>query len=826
MKYFFRILILLTIIAHVANIQAAYAQVPNAANFKVDDLSDAQIRDMMKRAEASGLSDEQLKNAAIAKGMPESEAGKLQSRINTLRSADGGNGTNGTASDTGRIQTGDRKVTYGNNGTSNIVTPKTNGEIPVFGSELFSNSNLTFEPSLRIATPQNYVLGPDDQVIINVYGNSQVDWNLKISPDGNIQIPGVGLVNVGGKTIEQATGIIKSKLAQNRYAVDHGTTVSVSLGNIRSIKVTMVGQLVKPATYTLSSLSTVFNALYAAGGPNDNGSYRQIQVIRNNKLIKTLDTYDFLLKGSQKDNIFLKEGDIINVPTYKVRVTLTGQVKRVAKYEVLPGETFQDVIGFSGGFSDQAYIATVKVLQLTDTERRVTDVSKADFNSYVPRRGDIYIVDQILERYENRVTIKGALFRPGQFQLDNNLSVSRLIEKAGGLKEDAFTGRGYITRLKPDNTTEIIPFDIRGVLNKTAKDILLQREDIVSISSIFDLRDNYTVTINGEVRKGGVFAYADSMSVEDLVIQAGGFTESASPKRIEIARRINYSDPNQKNSAIASVSIINVDENFKIANKPFILRPFDVVSIYSLPGYQKQKTVKVEGEVLYPGNYTISTKNEKISDLLKRAGGLTASADIEGGTLKRTNLLGIDAEKGKVDAGELQQEKAQRIQRLQRTFKDSVTDVNEQLRNDFVGIDLKKILNNPGSKIDLILEEGDILRIPKEQQIVKIDGEVLFPSAVVYSKGKTFADYVDNAGGFSPGALKRRAYVVYPNGTVQGTRKFLFFNSYPDVKAGSEIVVPKKPARRGLSTAESIGLLGSLASLGAIVIAVLNLTKN
>ncbi|EHQ24221.1 SLBB domain-containing protein [Mucilaginibacter paludis] len=825
MKYFFRLLLLIVILLNVGNVSGVLAQESNAANLKSDNLSDSQVRDMMKRAEASGLSDDQLRSAAIARGLSEDEANKLQTRITAIRAADSGNGNSATI-DTGKNTVGDRKVTYGSDGRQNGVAPKPTAGIPVFGSELFSNSNLTFEPSLRIATPQNYVLGPDDQVIINVYGNSQVDWNLKISPDGNIQIPGIGLVNVGGKTIEQATGIIKSKLAQNRYAVGHGTSVSVSLGNIRSIKVIMVGQLVKPASYTLSSLSTVFNALYAAGGPNDNGSYRQIQVIRNNKMIKTLDTYDFLLKGSQKDNIFLKDGDIINVPTYKVRVTLNGQVKKVAKYEVLPGETFQDVVNFSGGFSDQAYTATVKVLQLTDKERRVTDINNADFNTYIPRRGDIYIIDEILERYENRVTIKGALFRPGQFQLDNGLTLSRLIEKAGGLKEDAFTGRGYITRLKPDNTTELIPFDVKGVLNKTKTDILLQREDIVNISSIFDLRDNYTVTINGEVRKGGIFAYADSMSVEDLVIQAGGFTESASPKRIEVARRINYSDPNEKNSPIASVSIINVDENFKLNSKPFVLHPFDVVSIYSLPGYQKQKTVKVEGEVLYPGSYTISSKNEKISDLLKRAGGLTASADVEGGTLKRTNQLGIDAEKGKIDANELQQEKVQRLQHLQKTFRDSLTDVNEQLRNDFVGIDLKRILNNPGTKIDLILEEGDVVRIPKEQQIVKIDGEVLFPSAVVYNKSKTFADYVDNAGGFSPGALRHRSYVVYPNGTVKGTKKFLFFNSYPNVKAGSEIVVPKKPVRRGLSTAESIGLLGSLASLGAIIIAVLNITKN
>lgn len=831
MKYFFNIVLVIFIFISFVNITTVKAQNTTTTAdpittmpAKSDDVSDAQLRDMIQKAKASGMSDEQIRQAAIAKGMPEAEANKLQNRINIIRTSKDANATDATekrkVNKDGQTNTDDKT-----DNTSSAKTVDTGGPA-IFGSELFSNNNLTFEPNLRIPTPQNYTLGPDDQVVINVYGNSQVDWKLNVSPDGYIQIPGIGLVSVSGKTIEQATGLIKSKLIGSHYAIGHGTNVAVSLGNIRSIKVTLVGEIVKPATYTLSSLSTVFNALYASGGPNNNGSFRQIQVIRDNMVIRTLDTYDFLLKGSQKDNIRLQDGDIVRVPTYKVRVTLTGQVKRPAIYEVLPGESLKDVIGFAGGFTDEAYTANIKAVQLTDQDRRVTDIKAGDFGNYIPLRGDYYTVDRILDSYENRVSIYGAVVRPGQFELDKGLTLSALITKAAGLRQDAFAARGFISRLKADNTTELIPFDVKAIVNKTTADILLKKEDVVSIPSIFDLRDQYSVTINGEVRNAGRFPYSDRMSVSDLIVQAGGFTESASSKRIEVARRIDNGDPNKKNSPTANISIINVDANFKVEGKPFILQPFDVVSVYTLPGYEKQRTVRVEGEVLYAGDYTISTKNERISDLVKRAGGLTVSADVEAGTLKRTNTLGIDAQKGKMDSAALQQEKLMRIQHIKKTLHDSTTNVDDQLRNELVGIDLKKILDKPGSKTDLILEEGDVLRIPKEQQLVKVNGEVLFPSSVVYERSKTLSDFVDNAGGFSPDALKRRAYVVYANGSVKATHSFLFIKSYPPIKAGSEIIIPKKSQRKGLSVSDFGAIIGTLASAAAVLIGVISLTRH
>jgi protein involved in polysaccharide export with SLBB domain len=829
MKYIKSFLFIIAVIlaCSATNIAVAQSIPQNLSGVNVNNLSDAQIRQLMQQAQASGLSDSQLVQQAQSRGLPADQAEVLQKRIAAIRSSGSatGKGENDN-SDTTQSRSLNYKV---DSVTDSLGNSKKNPDIfeglkpKIFGADLFRNTNLSFEPNLKIATPVNYIVGPDDQLNISIYGNSLANWKLNVSPEGDINIPGIGLVNVSGKTIEQATASIRGKLIANNYAIGRGTNFQVSLGNIRSIKVIMVGEVQKPGSYTLSSLSTVFNALYAAGGPNDNGSFRQIEIIRNNRIIRHLDVYDFLTKGDQKDNISLQDQDVIRIPTYRIRVEMAGEVKHPALFEVLPGETLADVIRFAGGFTDQAYTSLIKISQIVDQQRRITDVIENDFKNYIPLRGDKYVVERILERFENRVTINGAVFRPGQYELQKGLSLLQLIQKAAGLKEDAFTGLGSITRLKPDNTTEIISFNLQDLLNKSAPDIALQREDVVNISSIFDLRDKYIVTIKGDVRQGGSFAYADSMSVADLIVKAGGFAEGASPKRIEVARRILDSDPNSKSSLVANVFSVNVDADLKSDQTSFRLKPYDIVSIYSLPGYETQRTIKVEGEVLYPGYYTIQKKNEKISDIVARAGGLTASADVEGGTLKRDNISILGVDKSKVDTAALQRERLDRISRLKQSYKDSTNNDNAQLRNNYVGIDLKDILKQPGSSIDLIMEDGDILRIPKQQQIVRVNGEVLYPSAVVFDKNKSFKDYVYNAGGFAPTALKRGAYVVYPNGTVRGTRKFLFFNSHPPIKAGSEIYVPKKPQPKTSAIGEILALTTGLASLTAIILGIIKL---
>jgi protein involved in polysaccharide export with SLBB domain len=812
------ILALLILIA-VSNVVHAQNIPQNLSSINVNDLTDAQVQQLMQQAQASGLSDTQLLQQAQNRGMSADQVQLLQKRINALRASP----LNGSMSnDTAQSQS--RTLNYKPDNTTSNTKKTDTTQIKIFGADLFRNSNLTFEPNLKLATPVNYIVGPDDQLDISIYGSSLANWKLTVSPEGNINIPGTGLLNVAGKTIEQATASIKSKLIANNYAIGRGTNLQVSLGNIRSIKVIIAGQVVKPGTYTLPSLATVFNALYAAGGPDDNGSFREIDVIRDNHVIRKLDIYDFLVKGEQKNNITLQDQDVIRVPTYRIRVQMSGAVKIPALFEVVPGETLADLVRFAGGFTDQAYTALIKVSQVSDQQRRLTDVPESDYNNYIPLRGDIYTVDRILNRYENRVTINGAVFRPGQYELAKGLTLLQLIQKAAGLKEDAFTGSASITRLKPDNTTEFISFSLKDLMDKAIPDITLQREDVINISSIFQLRDNYTVTIKGSVRQSGQFAYADSMTVAGLIIKAGGFSEGASPKRIEVARRVTDSDPNSKNSLVAQVFSVDVDAQLANQNISFKLQPYDIVSVYSLPGYEVQKVIKVEGEVLYPGYYTIQKKNEKISDIIARAGGLSASADAEGGTLKRDNLAILGVDKTKTDTTAVAKERLDQLNRLKQSYKDS-TKVDSQLRNNYVGIDLVSILNKPGSSIDLIVEDGDILRIPKQQQIVRVNGEVLYPSAVVYDKNESFKGYVLNAGGFGPDALRSGAYVVYPNGTVKGTRKFLFFNSHPRVKPGSEIYVPKKPVHRGISAAELVGITSGLASIAAVILGIISLHK-
>ncbi|MES2376099.1 MAG: SLBB domain-containing protein [Bacteroidota bacterium] len=827
MNKFKTYLSILVVVFNLLAFSSAFAQsLPqNLSTFNVDDYSDAQLKSVLQNAQSQGINDAQLLQVAQTRGLSAIQAQRLQTRIAEIRKKDGGGNT--AITDTSDNQSSRKVNALQNNDAQDDKVPLFTNQSKIFGASLFRNSKAnTFQPNLKLATPVNYIVGPDDKLHISVYGNSVANWQLTVSPEGNINIPGVGVLNVAGKTIEQATLAIKSRLAANNYAIDRGTSVHVTLGDIRTINVILQGELIKPGTYSLPSLSTAFDALFSAGGPNDIGSFRKIEIIRNNKVVSKLDLYDFIVNGSRKSNIVLRDQDIIHVPPYGIHVELKGEVKVPAIFETIPGEKLLDIINYSGGFTDQAYTARIKVDQVSDRQHRFKDIIEEDYNRYTPLRGDKYTVSRILDRYENRVVINGAVFRPGEFELQDGLTLSKLIKNAGGLKEDAFTGRGSLVRLNSDNSIQQLSFNVEDVLSNPSSDIVLQREDSVSIISVFELHDKYKVTIKGQVRRAGDFTYADSMKVADLIIKAGGFAEGASAKRIEVSRRVFDSDPSQKNSRVAQVFSVNVDSKLKFENINFSLKPFDIVSVYTLPGYETQKIVKVEGEVIFPGYYTIEKKNEKISDLIKRAGGLTQSADVEGGSLKRDNAAVLGVDKTKIDTVALNKERNDRLKRLQRTYKDTVNIADtSQFRNNYVGIDLKKILQRPGQGEDLILENGDVLRVPKEQQTVRVNGEVLYPSAVVYSGGKSFKGYVLNAGGFSPGALKRGAYVVYPNGTVKGTTKFLFFNNHPKVKPGSEIYVPKKPVSKGDTGQLILGYTTGLASLGAIILGILSLKK-
>ncbi|HUH32708.1 MAG TPA: SLBB domain-containing protein, partial [Daejeonella sp.] len=536
-----RILLFLCLIIGILYTGSSHAQTINAqnlSNIKVDDLSDDQIRAFLRQVESTGLSEAQLEQVAEARGMPPEEIRKLRERVEKIRK-NGEETKEKTAESTKKRESRGRELNFKQDTIAREEKdPETEAEkallelkSKIFGASLFKNANLSFEPNLRLATPGNYMIGPDDEIVIDITGDNEANYELQVSPEGTIRIEYAGIVSVSGLTVEQATQKIRSRLASTYPGIRSGRTqVTIGIGNIRSIRVTLLGEVVKPGSYTLPSLATAFNALYASGGPTENGSFREIEVIRNNKVIGKLDVYEFLLKGFQTNNIRLQDQDVIRIPTYKIRVEFTGEVKRPAIFEAVQGESLQDVIDFAGGFTTQAYSARIKVLQNTDRERRITDVFAAEFASYQPKNGDKYFAEPILDRFENRVTIEGSVFRPGQFELEKGLTLARLIEKSEGVTEDAFMSRGYITRLKADNTSELISFDLDKVIAGTAPDIALQREDIVTIASIFELRDEYKVSIDGEVRQPGTFDFAEGMSLEDLVIQSGGFKEGASPK--------------------------------------------------------------------------------------------------------------------------------------------------------------------------------------------------------------------------------------------------------------------------------------------------------
>ncbi len=807
-------LFILIVLSQILCLKTAISQtsginMQNLSSVKVDELTDEQILSFWTKIKSSGISLDRLENEAYKRKMPSDEFAKLKIRIEKVSSS---------LNDKKSFESAGRNSQNKNESESykevdvlfSVLKPK------IFGAELFSNKNLSFEPNLRMATPLNYQLGPDDELLIDIYGYSEESFNLKVSPDGSIRIPNVGIVQVSGLTIELARKRIIQNLMGSYDRIGSGETkVSITLGNIRSIKVTLIGEVNMPGTYTLPSLATVFNALYASGGPSDNGSMRSIQLIRNNKIVATLDVYEFLINGIAKGNIRLQDQDIIKVSAYETRVELKGQVKREGYFEVAKKENLKNVIDFAGGFTDFAYRDRIKVTRNTNKQKRVADVSSDLFGMFTPESGDVYTIDSILDRYENRVQIKGAVFRPGSYALDNNLTVSKIIKKADGVKEDAFMSRAIIYRLKSDNSLELLSFNVTDILSGKVEDIPLNREDVIQIASLKDLHEGYKITINGEVLRPGEFNYAQNMKIEDLIIAAGGLKESASIKRIDVSRRKDNADRNSLTGEITIIKQFEIDKDLKdnLSAAKFVLEPFDIVTIFPSPSYTSQKNLVVEGEVLYPAVYSISKNNERISDIIKRAGGITANGFAEGAILIR--------QKEKTISDVVI--KSNRIRVLKKQSKDS-SESNEfiaekaELNFDIVGIDLQKILKNPGSKVDLFLKEGDLIRIPSQKQTVLVSGEVLYPVRVRYNNTSGFKKYVSGAGGFSPNALKKRSYIIYANGTAKSTKNIFFLSFYPKVKPGAEIVIPAKEEKKSVSTVEFATIATSLTSMVFLIV--------
>ena len=784
------------------------------STFKVDNLTDDDITKFKQQLQQSGLTETQAEQLALQRGLPSSELSKLRAKL-----ASSSNNNAKSSSITSRAIS--RVIdTLDNNTTVQVqdIIQERETSNTVFGSELFNNPTPIFEPNLRIPTPKNYILGPDDELIIDVFGYQEANYHLTVSPEGSINIPFIGIVPVTGITIEQATKRIKDKMIHSGYA-SMGTTqtqLQVSIGKIRSIKVTVIGDAKKPGSYNISSLSTLFNALYAAGGPTNKGSFRQIELIRNNKVITKLDAYDFLLRGDQTNNVRLTDQDVIRIPPAKVQVSLLGQVKREGIFEVLPTENLQKIIDYSGGFTNEAYTASIQIKQVTDKERRIKDVLKNEFSIYNPLKGDSIVVNKILNRYNNRITISGAVYRPGTYELEKGITLSKLIAKADGLKDDAFKDRGEIVRTNDtDLTKKIIPFSVQSIVKGKTNDIVLQKNDEVVIGEAAAYREKYTLTLEGEVKKPGIYPYFQGMTLNDLLFLAEGFTDASATGNIEIARRVKSDDDTRKNE-MATIIDVAAQKDLKLLGKEFELIPWDVISIRRKKDYREQISVKVEGEVKYPGNYVLAEKNERVSSLLKRAGGITGEAFIEA-----ANLIRVNNSIQKDNNGE-----ADKVKKIQQQLKDTSNNLAESYTKPTikVGLDLVKILSDPEGLNDILLQEGDVLSIPKQKNEIKVNGEVMVPSEIVYRKGANLSYYINKAGGYTDNARQRKVYVLYANGDASKTKHFLFFRIHPPIEPGAEILVPKIPEKKSsMSTGELVALTSAVASLVGVVIAILRL---
>lgn len=791
----------------------------------VDKLSDDQIQKILTRAKESGMSQAQLEAAALARGMSAVQLEKLRKRIALLNTSSQQTGT--TSKTTSYLRTYNDSAYFQsmrNDSLSleHLLFAGLVDTIPrkvIFGSYLFTSKKLTFEPSLNIATPQNYQLGPGDEIVIDIWGASQQNYRLTVNPEGYIFIDNVGPIFVNGLTIEKASKQIIGRLS-SIYAGLTGphpnTFAQVNLGNLRSIKVNIVGEVNFPGTYTLPSLATVFNALYIAGGPSEKGSFRDIRVIRENKTVATIDLYEFLTTGEQKSNIRLQDQDVILVKPYLKRVDLTGEVKVPALFEMKDKETLADLLRYCGGFTDMAYQHRIKVVRKTDKEFSVAEVTRNAFNSFQLQDGDMIKVEPVLNRFANRVEITGAVFRPGIYELTDGMTLRDLIEKADGIREDAFTDRAIIYRLQTNLKTEALSIDLQRLLSDTSYNLPLQKEDLVHVFSIFELEEKFTVDISGEVQIPGSYPYLKNMKLSDLIALAGGFKESASLARVEVARRVKNQDYTQLTPEIAIIRLFNVSKNLTLSDSAsaFVLEPYDKIYIRRSPGYEVQTQAQVLGEVLFPGTYTIQSKTERISDLIKRSGGLTPEAYVRGARLYR----------------QVKEDVRMRTKLLksieQVAVEDSLKLIASFDKEQFIGIDLEKILANPGSKYDLLLQDGDRLEIPKRLETVRLSGALLFPVTVRYEEGLGLRSYTQMAGGLSPNALPSKAFVIYPNGTVKTATSVLGIRFYPKIEPGSEIIIPKKAEKKDrLTPQETLAIATSMSSLAVMIITLVNLIK-
>ncbi|WP_370088946.1 SLBB domain-containing protein [Ekhidna sp.] len=793
-------------------------------SIQVDALSDEQIRAFVKRAESSGMSQTQLEALARQRGMSETEISKLRARIYQLQPEMASQVQGALDAKQDRLRQDPMGAFFldVNDFKLEDLLKQDEAEFSIFGSEMFKSmmdQEISFSGSLNIPTPKDYLLGAGDELIIDIYGASEMTYQNTISPDGQIIISGIGPVSVGGITVEQARTRITKKLASIYSGLEGrnpNTFAQITVGNIRTIKVNLVGHVERPGTYTLNSFSNILNALYLAGGPSETGSYRNIRLVRSGKNVAVFDIYDYLFYPELASNPILQDGDQVVVDPYINRVSLTGKIKFPAQFELKEGETLKKLLTYSGGFQGEAYQEKIVIQRSTGKERALVTVSKSDFEEAILQNGDSINIGKIAERFKNRVTITGAVMRPGAYELTEGMMLSDLLESVEGLKEDAFLGRGNIFRRKKDLTLKNISFDLKSIVNGD-QDILLMRDDQVVIQSIFDLRENQVIQVKGEVRSPGTYQYLDGMTVEDIITQSGGFKESANKSVVEVARQISSNE--QSLEQTSRIYTFQINEKLSISDSAsnFELKPFDVVLIKRSSFYHSQRLVKIEGEVLYPGFYALETREDKISDLISRAGGLTEFAYAHGATILRRSEYFEDTTS--MDVGEDLEADLFRSKRLKDLQKRDVDEkVNQLGQKESIGINLEESLSNPDSKYDLILKDGDVISIPRKIQTVRVRGSILYPNTVRHEPGMSAKRAISQAGGFTDDARPRKTYVIYANGSAERTRSFLFFKNYPKLEPGAEVIVPQRVRERQPLNAQTlIGITSSLATLVLVI---------
>ena len=685
----------------------------------------------------------------------------------------------------------------------------------IFGHNLFRNTNLSFEPSANLATPISYRLGPGDEVIIDIWGASENTIRQTISPEGDIQVKDLGPVHLNGMTVKEANQYLQrefSKIYSGIGGNEPNSQIRLTLGDTRTIQVNIMGEVSVPGTYSLSAFSTVFHALYRAGGVNKIGSLRGIKLVRNGKTIENLDVYEFIMKGKMNDDIRLQEGDVIIVNPYESLVEIVGKVKRPMYYEMKPTETVANLLEYAGGFTGDSYKKAIRLIRKSGREHQVFNVDEMDYSVFRLDDGDLVTVDAVLDRFENKVEISGAVYRSGLYQLDGEVNtVKQLIKKAEGLRGDAFLNRVLLDREHEDLSHEVIAIDLNGLLNGTVADIPLQKDDHLYIPSVNDLKEEETVSIYGEVLNPGTFLYSDKMTIEDLVVQAGGLREAAATTRVSVTRRIKDPKSTAYSSKLAETFAFDIKDGLVIGDADFYLQPFDMVQIRRSPAYKVQRTVSVSGEVLFSGSYALLKKNERLSDLIKRAGGITPDAYIKGGRLiRRMN-----------DEERRRERDALRMAR-NGEGKDSISVAKLAITETYtVGIDMEKALANPGSDYDVVLREGDVIYIPEFVNTVKISGSVMYPNTVAWEKGAKLKHYINMAGGYGNMAKKKKAYIIYLNGTVARARR----GDSQLIQPGCEIVVPSKAEKQHMKFAEILGISSTTATMAAMVATLVNAFK-